>query len=98
MGEERFYYEPPAGGIPFHQPSELHLDARQKKAFFANHALEPPTPEHFAMFSLKTGVRGAPLEKPWLGWDCSVHDCNIDWRNLDWEHAFQLIYEKHKGL
>lgn len=96
--EERFYNEPPAGGVPFQQPSEQHLDSRQTKAFVANHALEPPTPQNFALFAMETGVRGAPLEKPWLGWDCAVHDCDIDWRNFDWVHAFQLTYEELEGL
>ena len=98
VDEQRFTYEPPAGGIPLQQPSELHLDSRQKKAFFANHALEPPTPENFALFVIRTGVRGAPLEKPWLGWDCAVHDCDIDWRDLDWVHAVELAYEEWMGL
>ncbi len=97
-GEQRFSYTPPPGGVPFHQPSELHLDARQTKAFFGNHALEPPTPANWALFSIETGVRGAPLEKPWLGWDCSVHDCSGALETLDWRHAIELIFEELAGL
>lgn len=95
---QQLFTHNPVEGIPFNQPSELHLDARSTYAYFGNHAITPPTPEHWALMRMSVGVRGAPLEKPWLGWDCAMHNCNIDPRTLDRKHLVQLVAEELWGL
>jgi sugar lactone lactonase YvrE len=97
VGEQRFTHQP-TSGVPFNQPSELHLDSRSKRAFVANHALEPPTPSHWVLFEMQTSARGAPLEKPWVGWSCQVDYCYLNIAELDAHLLSLLVIEDLLGL
>lgn len=85
----------PTDGIPFHQPSEFSLDTRQSVAFIGNHALEPATPDNWALFKMGTETLGEPLQKPYIPWDCSIHDCSsVSWSSIDKKHLENILLEE----